>query len=207
MKYILLAALAALSPLSARAYEPDATALADIMAVEQYLNRLNSFQAAFEQFVPGSPFSEGMFYLKRPGKFLWQYTRPTPHKLITDGGQIFYEDGETKQVTQVPRGGLTELLGKRTLRLMGGDIRVIDHARDGDLLAVTVQLDKTADDAYQGGTRVQFVFEQEPLRLKQLTTSNQLGQDVVVSFNDIKENIPLSNSLFRFVPPHYDDGF
>ncbi|MBI1363927.1 MAG: hypothetical protein GC134_08065 [Proteobacteria bacterium] len=209
MKKLIPACLLALTiALPARAYEPDATALADISAVEKYLNRLDSFKAGFEQFVPGAPFSEGMFYLKRPGKFLWQYTKPTSHKLITSGGLIYYEDGETGQVTQVPRGGLSDLLGKKQIHLMSGDIKVIDHQRDEDTIGITVELDEsTADDDFDSSNRVQFIFSQKPFQLKQLVTSNQLGQDVVVSFHDIQENPKLGDKIFAYTPPHYDEGF
>lgn len=207
MKKIFALILTSLTPLHALAFEPDVVAMADISTVEKYLNRLESFQADFEQFVPGAPFSEGVFYLKRPGKFLWQYVKPTPHKLISDGGLIYYEDGETNQVTQVPRGGFADVFGKNHLRLLGGDIQVIDHMRDEDSIAITIELEATDAEDFQSSNRLQFMFSREPLQLKQMVTSNQLGQDIVVTFGNIKENTPIKDSVFAYIPPHYEDDF
>ena len=71
----------------------------------------------------------------------------------------------------------------------------------GGLLHVGIKLkDETAGDI---GNNLTLTFLQQPLQLRQITTTNQFDQPVEVLFYSIKENVELDNQIFEFTPPHY----
>jgi len=56
--------------------------------------------------------------LKRPGKFIWNYTSPSPQRIVADGQSIWLYDIELEQVTVSP---LSEQGAGTPLSLLMGD--------------------------------------------------------------------------------------
>jgi len=177
---------------------------AKIKEVEAYLNGLATFAARFEQNIAsGMQPSSGMFYFKRPSRFLWQYETPDPVKLVSGGGIIYFYDESNNQVNQVPREGIADFLTRPKIQLSEGPFKVV-HLQDvGGLLHVGIQL--KGESVGDIGNNLTLTFLQNPLQLRQITTTNQFDQPVEVLFYSIKENIPLANQLFDFTPPHYQE--
>lgn len=174
-----------------------------ISTVEAYLNALGTFAADFEQSVGGRASSTGVFFLKKPGRFLWHYQKPEPSKLVSSGGTIYFHDETTNQATQIPRKGVANLLTKKVLDLTDDDFNV-EHVYDNNgLLHIILNFKGLS----QGdvGAQVELSFLQNPMQLRQITTTNQLGQQVEVFLYNIKENQPISNQVFKFVPFHYQE--
>ena len=172
-----------------------------ITQVQSYLNSLNTFAAQFEQTAAGGHPSSGVFYFKKPGKFLWHYLKPDPAKLVSSGGTIYFHDESNNQTTQVPRKGLADLLTRETIQLGSDSFSVADVYLKGGLLYVTVKIDNVAEGDVGG--KVQMTFLQNPLQLRQMTTINQMNQPVDVLFYNIKENKSIPDDVFKFVPFHY----
>ena len=175
-----------------------------VKQVQKYLNGLNTFAAQFEQTVAGGHPSSGVFYFKKPGKFLWHYLKPDPAKLVSGGGTIYFHDETNNQTTQVPRKGLADLLTRTSIQLNSDSFSVADVYLKGGLLYVTVKIDNVAEGDVGG--KVQMTFLQNPLQLRQMTTINQMNQPVDVLFYNIKENKTIPDDVFRFVPFHYREN-
>lgn len=175
---------------------------ADIAAIEAYLSGLRTFQATFEQFMPGEPISAGKLFLQRPGKLVWRYDQPTPQRLISTDGRLFFEDTETQQITQLPSNGLTRLLTADKVNFAEGGLDVVAHRRDKNGIYLELRLEGTDGD--EPG-KVGLMFKAEPLELRQLVSRNQLGEDVTVFFHDATANHPIPASVFKFTPPQYQD--
>lgn len=172
--------------------------------VEDYLNDLKTFAARFEQNVAGMQPSTGVFYFKRPGRFLWQYETPDPVKLVSDGGLIYFHDESNNQTNQVPREGIADFLTREEINLTGGKFKV-EHMNDRNgLLHVAVRLKESA--AGDIGSTLSFTFLKGPLQLRQITTTNQFDQPVEVLFYNIRENADLNSDIFEFTPPQYREN-
>lgn len=77
---------------------------AKIAPLQNFVNQLKTFSADFEQTQPEEElmklnFSEGSILLKRPGKLVWQYTKPDPQKIVIDGINLWVYDTDLDQVT------------------------------------------------------------------------------------------------------------
>ncbi|MFV1993326.1 MAG: outer membrane lipoprotein chaperone LolA, partial [Acidiferrobacterales bacterium] len=72
--------------------------------LERFFNNVRTYQADFTQVVmdaEGNSIQEssGRFWIKRPGKFRWDYKKPFTQKIIGDGKKVWIYDPELKQVT------------------------------------------------------------------------------------------------------------
>lgn len=172
--------------------------------VISYLNDTSSFQARFEQVNPDGSYSEGMFVLEKPGKILWRYTEPDPLKIVSDGGQIYFEDGQTLQVTQIPRKGMIDLLTRQDINLAKSDYRIDGAMASGGFIHVFFTLKD--EDALEGGQEITLTFIDKPLSLRQVVSTNQFGDDVTVTFYDVIENEDITDKLFDYTPPHYREN-
>lgn len=175
-----------------------------IQQVEDYLNSLKTFAARFEQTVAGGNPSTGTFYFKKPGKFLWQYLKPEPAKLVSSGGTIYFHDQVSNQTTQVPRKGLADLLTRKQIDLQEDNFNVRKVYTRGGLLYLTLNVTDVAEGDVGG--RLEMTFLPNPLQLRQITTINQMGQPVEVLFYNIRENKSLADDVFKFVPFHYREN-
>ncbi len=75
--------------------------------LQAYVNNLKTFSADFEQIQPDEAVfainkSAGHFQLNRPGQLVWQYTTPTPQKIVIDGVNLWVFDEDLDQVTVRP---------------------------------------------------------------------------------------------------------
>lgn len=172
--------------------------------VESYLNQLQTFAADFEQSVNGVAPSSGKFFLKKPGRFLWHYQKPEPSKLVSSGGTIYFHDETTNQTTQIPRKGMAKLLTQKEFNLTKGNLRVRDIYQKGGLLHVVLTFKGLKEGDV--GAQVKLTFLETPLQLRQITTINQLGQEVEVFLYNIQENAAVPNRVFSFVPFHYQEN-
>lgn len=170
--------------------------------IETYLNTLTTFSAQFEQAVNGVHPSSGLFFLKKPGKFLWQYQKPDPSKLISNGGEIYFHDETTNQTTQVPRQGMADLLTRKTFNLEKEKTFQVEAIYEQNGL---LHLALTFNNLEEGdlGQKLTLTFLQNPIQLRQITTFNQLGQRVEMLFYNIRENIDIAAKTFAFTPFHY----
>lgn len=180
----------------------------DLTAVSEevvtYLNDTQSFEARFEQVNPDGSYAEGMFVLEKPGKILWRYTEPDPLKIVSGGGQIYFEDGQTLQVTQIPRKGMIDLLTRADIDLTKSDYRIDSAMASGGFVHVFFTLKD--EENLEGGQEITLTFIDKPLSLRQVVSTNQFGDDVTVTFYDVEENQEIDDKLFDYTPPQYREN-
>ncbi len=175
-----------------------------VALVETYLNNITTYQAQFRQTTLGNPVvQEGAFYLKRPRQFLWQYYVPYKQKLVSTGGQLFYEDQETGHVTQLPlNSGVASFLTQKKIQLASQDTWVVNIVEEKGFLAINLGF---TDESAPVKT-IKMVFERAPIKLRQLITTDQMDTVTFMEFEHIQEGQKLANKLFEFVPPHYREN-
>ena len=70
----------------------------------KFLANLSTFKAGFEQSVldtqrRSATRTQGTFYLKKPGRFRWDYNEPDEQQIIADGDNIWLLEPDLKQVS------------------------------------------------------------------------------------------------------------
>lgn len=176
-------------------------------AVDARYNSLQSFKADFVETYNGNGVSRnesGTLALKRPGKMRWDYTQPA--KLFISDGKtaVFYNPAEHQaRKTSVKnlddfRSPLRYLLSKTKLE------KEFDHLSLADAPAP-----KTPGNVILSGVpknmadRVNRVLlEISPQnQIERITIEEADGAITEFTFSHIAENVPLSDSDFRFTPP------
>lgn len=171
--------------------------------LERFLLDLNTYQADFTQVVvdyeQGQEYhSSGIFYLQRPGRFLWKYHEPDNLYVLADGKNIWLVDEDLEQVTQ--RSQRIALKGTPALLLTGS----IDIEQEFELSEIKTSeglewmelnpLDK-------GGQFEQIRMAFSSLTLVRLEMTDKFGQITRFEFMQSRRNPVLEPALFEFKPP------
>lgn len=172
------------------------------------LTKIKTFAASFEQHIVDShdkpvSKSKGQVSIKRPGAFYWEGKEPDPLLVIADGKTLWTYDIDLEQVTKQP---ITEALDRTPAALLAGEIK--DLERDFKISFASEQkCVQGADTCFhlesQGEEKE---FSDIYISMKQglfiaLTVHDQLGQEILTRFSDIKMNAPVDESKFKFTPP------
>ncbi len=168
-----------------------------------FLEKVQTFEASFGQEVLDEDLQsldsgQGKVWIKRPGRFRWNYAPPDAQQIVGDGEQVWVHDIDLEQVTVRNQ---QEALGTTPALLLAGGVdlkqnyTIIDIGTQGRYDWINlIPLD--ADSSF---TEVRIGFEDNRLRLMELIDT--LGQRTRMSFVDLKENEPIDDRLFEFLPP------
>lgn len=177
----------------------DAQALA---RVERALAALGSVRAEFVQELidPRAKTTQravGTLSLKKPGRFRWDYTQPA-QVIVCDGERLWLYDKDLEQVT-VRR--VRDTLSQTPAMLLSGQARI----RDGFVVTAAPRRDgldwvrlvpKRADTDFR---ELRLAFSGDALQ--RLEFEDKLNQQTRIELKRVERNVPLDDSLFRFVPP------
>lgn len=168
-----------------------------------FFTGLHTLQADFSQEVTdgnNKPLqsSEGHMWIKRPGRFRWDYKTPYRQQLVADGKRLWSYDEDLEQVTvQQAADVLTStpamlLSGEQPLEMVFNIEEVTTAGSEQHVVLVPKSDDSNV-------TRIQLVFSGKTLlRIK---ADDNFGNTTVFSFTDIERNPVLDNSVFEFTPP------
>ncbi len=180
-----------------------ATASPGLDALKHFLEEIRTFEATFGQEVLDESMQSldggrGRVWIKRPGLFRWNYDPPDAQEIVGDGDLVWVYDVELEQVTVRNQ---SEALGTTPALLLAGgedmeqNYTIIDIGTQGRFDWVNlIPLDE--DSSF---TEVRIGFEDNRLRFMELLDT--LGQRTRMSFVDLKENGPIDNQVFDFLPP------
>ena len=188
--------LSALLPMSA------ALAADPGQVLKDYLKGLDTLSADFEQVTFNASHSamaesKGVFYLKRPGKFRWEYKKPGEQIILADGKRVYVYDVELEQVSHQDQA--KALAGTPAMLL--ADSAPIDRefsikdlpSKDG--LAWLELKPKAQDTEVQ---RIQIGFQGK--ELQSLIMEDAFGQVTRLLFSGAKRNPSLKDDLFKLAP-------
>ncbi len=171
--------------------------------LERFFREVNTFSASFKQVVldaSQNPVQEssGRLWIKRPGKFRWDYQAPYEQKIISDGKLLWIYDVELKQVT---RQNLSVSLGQTPAILLAGRGKFKDNFRVKSLgkqggLEWLQMIPRNSDGSYE---TIRIGFKKRQLYILEMVDG--FGQTTRVTLSGARENRSISNRKFRFVPP------
>lgn len=171
--------------------------------IDDHYNRLHSLAAGYTEHYAGMGLDRtesGTLLLKKPGRMRWNYTAPVGKVFILDGRFAwFYTPGDS-QATRIPAKDLDDM--RSPLRFLLGHTHLQNELKD---------LSVTTDGA---GYRVSGIPRAMAQRVKLLTlcvTSQGAiesmraeeidGTVTEFSFRELREDVSIQDSTFRFTPP------
>lgn len=142
--------------------------------------------------------ASGVMYLSRPGRFRWEYDRPSEQLILGDGERLWIYDKELNQVTVRK---LDQALGSTPAALLAGSDAI---ERDFNLADIGSHdgldwLEATPKTREGGFSAVRLGFGEKTLERMELT--DNFGQTTVIRFASLQTNAQFSSELFRFTPP------
>lgn len=193
--FLLLCAFAATDVL---AQSKPQKAAPEVTRAEEYFKNLKTAQARFLQTSPDGSQSRGTFYLSRPGKLRFQYDKPLTDFVVADGLFIYFYDGKLKQQSNAPISQtLADFILRKDLKLRD-DLKVTKISRGGGLLQMTI-----VQSASPASGSLTLGFKESPkLELKKWRIKDASGAITEIELSDLKRDVKLSSSLFRFVDPN-----
>jgi outer membrane lipoprotein carrier protein len=176
-----------------------AAAAAGAERLEDYLKGLRTLSSGFKQVTLSSDGgrmveSKGTFYLKRPGKFRWEYDDPVQQIIIADGKRVWLHDLELEQVSHQSQ---RKALSGTPALLLASEEPIDRHFKiskwDGGDQRDWVELQPRKDDTQIVKIRIGFIGK----RLDTLLMEDSFGQLTRLTFTGTKRNPTLKENLFR----------
>jgi outer membrane lipoprotein carrier protein len=172
--------------------------------VETYLASVKTLSAEFAQVVRNRDGdivdrASGTLSLARPNRFRWDYRDPYVQTIVADGSRLWLYDSDLEQVTVRT---LESGLGSTPAMLLSGDGAVSDAfdsvavERLGEWTWSRLRPRQAGSDFEQ----VSLAFDAHG-ELAAMELRDKLGQATVIEFGAVRRNVPLGETLFRFVPP------
>ena len=172
----------------ARISKSDAKA---IKAISKHFSSVPTMMGEFIQFGPNGEQTGGRFFIKRPGKVRFDYTKPSPILVKADGRTVGIHNRKLKTWDFYP-------LSKTPLRLLlSNTIDVSDKSiksvkREKDLTTVVL-----GNKTIFGNSKITLMFDPKSYELRQWTITDNQGKDTSVMIFNVKRNIELGPRLFR----------
>ena len=178
-------------------------AQSSVSLLERFFNTVRTYQADFNQVVLDSEGnmiqeSSGRFWIKRPGKFRWDYKVPFTQKIIGDGKKVWIYDPELRQVTVKDYQGS---VSQTPALLLAGDQKLTNNFNIENLGTKNkiTWLGLKSKKQQENFSVIKIGFKNKKLLVLELVDS--FGQTTRINLNKVKENLNLKNSIFKFKPP------
>ena len=168
----------------------------DLVRISNYLNGIGSMEGTFVQVGPDGDLSEGLFYMRRPGRIRFEYQPPNPTLIVADGFWVGVYDTIDNTLDRFPLNEtpLDLLLRERVNLREEGAVRSIERSQ-GQLRVTAI--DPDASD--QGS--ITMVFTDNPLELTQWIVVDAEGLATTVALSEIRRNVKLDPNLFFIEDP------
>ena len=75
---------------------------AAIEKITTYFNNFRYLNGEFVQRGPSGHFSQGMFYMSKPGRLRFEYAAPNPFLVVADGTYVIIKDRRMKRADHYP---------------------------------------------------------------------------------------------------------
>ena len=168
----------------------------DIARIEAYLNDIRTMKGRFLQVAADGAMTNGVFYLRRPRRFRFEYAPPSPVLLVGDGLWLIFHDRELGQVSRVP------LTSSPLGLLIDDEVSLTDHAaiifivREPGIIRIALNDPEKPE---QG--ELTLVLTDPPLALRQWLVTDAQGLTTRISLFETESNVPLDAKLFTFSDP------
>ncbi|WP_321336569.1 outer-membrane lipoprotein carrier protein LolA [uncultured Cohaesibacter sp.] len=160
--------------------------------ISKAFNATKTMNGEFIQTAPNGDTLQGYFFMERPGKIRFYYSKPSYTDIISDGKTLSIEDRKLKTQDIYP-------LSKTPLRVLLSE--KLDLARDprvrqasiaDDIVSVVVEQESLFGDGI-----LTLIFDREKSLLRQWTIRDANGNDTTVTVFNVETGKPIKPSVFK----------
>jgi outer membrane lipoprotein-sorting protein len=164
-----------------------------VKQVSSYFNGLQTLKGSFAQTDPDNKRTRGKFFVKRPGKFRFDYGSASKKVVISDGKMLAIQDQDLANEDLVELDNTPfRILLRKDVDLVR-DATVLEAQEADDVLTVTVQ-DKSPD----APGRIQLFLMRKPKpELKEWVITDAQGLRTRVEVSEVVLNEPIEDSTFQ----------
>ncbi|MBX9925500.1 MAG: outer membrane lipoprotein carrier protein LolA [Hyphomicrobiaceae bacterium] len=167
-----------------------------VKKVTAYFSTLENLKGSFVQTGADKKRMKGKFYVKRPGRFRFDYSLPSKQIIISDGQNLAVQDHDINTEDRVSLDQTAfRLLLRQDVDLVR-DAKITEIQSDNDLVIVALQ-DKNPDTP--GAIRLFFAVKPE-FELKEWETLDAQGLKTQVEVSDLNKTEQIDASLFKIQP-------
>ena len=185
------AEVAPAKPGEAMTLNPHQTEL--VHKVSGYFSQINTLQGNFVQTGADNKKMKGKFYVKRPGRFRFDYARPSRQIVVSDGHYLSIQDLDLNNEDRVALDDTPFRLLLRSDVDLVRDAKIMEVQESEDLLVVGL-VDKNPDTP---GQIKLFLSTKPNLELKEWVTKDAQGLDTRVQVSDLTKSGELDAALFK----------
>jgi outer membrane lipoprotein-sorting protein len=161
--------------------------------VSNYFSGLSTLKGRFVQTGADNKRMKGEFYVKRPGRFRFDYARPSRQIVISDGRYLAIQDLDLNNEDRVALDETPFRLLLRSDVNLVRDAKIMEVQEADDLIVVGLE-DK--DPNSPGQIRV-FLTTKPDLELKEWVTRDAQGLKTRVEVSDLVKSVDLDGDLFK----------
>ncbi|MBX9454878.1 MAG: outer membrane lipoprotein carrier protein LolA [Rhizobium sp.] len=184
---------AAAFALAAALPAPHATAQNAAMAqkIADHFSSVKTMTGEFVQFGPRGEQTGGKFFLERPGRIRFNYEKPSPMRVISDGRSVVIGNMKlrTWDIYPLSKTPLALLLDDR-IDLKGKMVR--DVKEDPDLITI-----KLGDKSVFADSTITMMFDPKTYELRQWTITDNQGKDTSVMIFNTQAGVKFEKSVFE----------
>ena len=164
-----------------------------VKSVNGYFNTLNDLKGDFVQTTADSKRMRGKFMVKRPGRFRFDYARPSRQIIISDGEYLAIQDLDLNHEDRVSLDQTPfRLLLRKDVDLIR-DAQIVEVQESEDLIVLALR-DKSPD---APGKIKLFLSTKPQLELKEWVTTDAQGLDTRVEISSLNKGETLDAKLFK----------
>ena len=161
--------------------------------VSGYFSEINTLQGSFVQTGADNKRMKGKFMVKRPGRFRFDYARPSRQIIISDGEYLAIQDLDLNNEDRVALDQTPfRLLLRKDVDLIR-DAKIVEVQESDNQLVLALR-DKSPD---APGKIKLFMTTTPELELKEWLTTDAQGLDTRVELTDLSKSETLDAGLFK----------
>jgi outer membrane lipoprotein-sorting protein len=162
--------------------------------VSTYFNNLKNLKGAFVQTTSENKRLRGQFFVKQPGRFRFDYSRPSRQIIISDGNQIAIQDTDidTDDRLTLEQTPMRVLLRKDVDLLR--DAKIFDIQESVDIIMIVLQ-----DKASESGGKIRLFMTKAAtdLELKEWITTDAQGLDTKLEVANLIRTEEIDAKIFK----------
>ena len=159
--------------------------------IADHFSSVKTMQGEFVQFGPRGEQTGGKFFLERPGKIRFNYEKPSPMRVISDGKSVVIGNSKlnTWDIYPLSKTPLALLLDDR-IDLKSKMVR--DVKEEPDLITI-----KLGDRTVFADSTITMMFDPKSYDLRQWTITDNQGKDTSVMIFNTQTGVSFDKSVFR----------
>jgi outer membrane lipoprotein-sorting protein len=185
-------AAAATRPLS------DPEAIGEINRIEDYLNGIRTMQSRFIQINPDGSAWNGNLYVRRPGRFRFEYDPPIPHLLIANNNWFFHVDRALQETNVIPLIKTPAQFLVQEHMSLKKDFKITKFEQMPGMVQIVMV---TRDNPEVG--EVTLTFSDKPLELRKWTVRDPQENITQITLQNTRYGVNLNPDLFKYVEQPY----